>query len=172
MTTHSFYDAAAPIFIRMLNNLSACLDKAEAHTKANNINFDTLLGARLAPDMFPLMGQLQMASAFPKNAMCRIAGQTPPDFPDVEKNLADARARIARSVEIVKSVPAADFNAGVDRPVTIQVGPEMTMTFSGFDYLNMFVMPNFYFHVTTAYAILRHNGVGLGKMDFLGAPNT
>ena len=168
MSGTTFHDAAMTTFVRILNNISVCLDKAEAHAAAKKFDFDVLLSARLAPDMFPLMGQLQMVSTFPKNAMCRIAGQTPPDFPGGEKTLADIRASIARCLDIVRAVPKDDFNAGVSREITFQAGPEMKLTISGFDFLYTFALPNFYFHAATAYDILRHNGVDVGKMDFLG----
>lgn len=162
--------ASADVFIRMLNALSGVLDKAEAHAKAKKFDIDVLLNARLAPDMFNLTGQVQLATVFAKNAMCRLAGQEPPNYEDNEKTLDELRARIDRTLDIVASTDAAALEGAETRQVTFRVGPDQTMTVSGRDYLLHFAMPNFYFHVTMAYAILRHNGVELGKRDFMALP--
>jgi hypothetical protein len=167
MSSVSLHAASAPTFLQILNNLSHWLDKAQAHAAAKSFDAETLLAARLAPDMLPLSGQLALATAFAKNAMCRLAQREPPDFPDIEKSIADHRARIARAVSIVESVTAADLEGAGERSLTVRVGPDQTMTMSGQDYLFRFALPNFWFHATTAYAILRHNGVALGKRDFL-----
>lgn len=167
MTDISMHAASAPMFALMLNNLGGWLDKAEAHAAAKKFEVDVLLATRLAPDMLPLSGQIALATAFAKNAMCRLANQTPPDFPDAEKVLADHRARIARTIEIVNSFSAADLAGAATREVSVRVGPDTTLTMNGADYLFKFSLPNFYFHITTAYDILRHNGVELGKRDFL-----
>ncbi len=167
MSSVSLHAASAPTFLQYLNNLSHWLDKAEAHATAKSFDAETLLAARLAPDMLPLSGQMALATAFAKNAMCRLANREAPDFPDVEKTIADHRARIARALDIVASVAPEDLEGAAERSLTVRVGPEQTMTMTGQDYLFRFALPNFWFHATTAYAILRHNGVDLGKRDFL-----
>ncbi len=159
MSALTLHAASADVFARMLHSLSGVLDKAEAHAKAKKYDIEILMNARLAPDMFSLIGQVQLATAFAKNAMCRLAGQEPPDFPDAEKTLADLRARIARTLDIVHSINAAALEGGDTRPVTFRAGPDSTITIPGRDYLLHFALPNFYFHTTMAYAILRHNGV-------------
>lgn len=168
MSQVSLYDACAPTFVTTLTAMGKWLDKAEAHAAAKKFDISHLLEARLAPDMFSLREQTQMATAFAKNAMCRVAGQTPPDFPDAERTLADVRARIARTLAIVQAVRPADFEGAAERQITVQTGPDTHMTLSGADYLFRFSLPQFYFHATAAYTILRHNGVSLGKMDFMG----
>ncbi len=167
MSTIDLHAATAPLFIAMLKNVSLWLDKAEAFAAAKGFDAETLLQARLAPDMLPLAGQLAMATAFPKNCMCRLAGETPPDFPDVEKTIADHRARIARSIAIVSGIGPDKLKDAATRELDIRVGPDTSMKLTGDRYVSYFVLPNFYFHVATAYDILRHNGVDLGKRDFL-----
>jgi len=167
MSQISMHAVSAPMFTTMLNNLNTWLDKAEAYASERKFDVETLLQARLAPDMLPLSGQIALATAFAKNAMCRLAAQTPPDFPDTDKTLADFRARIARALDIVQSISAADLEGSAEREVTIRVGPDKSATMSGADYLCKFALPNFYFHLTTAYDILRHNGLSVGKQDFL-----
>jgi uncharacterized protein len=167
MPQFSIYAASAPVFVNMLNALSGVLDKAEADSKARNYDVAVLLQSRLAPDMFPLTAQIHLATSFAKNAVFRLTGQSPPDFADLEPTLADARARIAKTLDLVQSMSEADFNGAAEREITIKLGPD-TVTMSGADYLNTFLLPNFYFHLTVAYAILRHNGVPLGKRDFMG----
>lgn len=167
MSKSALYAASAPMFVIMLNNLNTWLDKAEAHAAAKKFDIEVLMQARLAPDMLSLAGQISLATAFAKNAMCRLAGQTPPDFPDTDKTLADYRARIARALDIVQSIAEADFAGAEERAVSVRVGPDATINASGSDYFYKFGLPNFYFHMTAAYALLRHNGVELGKKDFL-----
>lgn len=168
MNDSAIYNATVPVFLRMLNNLDKWLDMAEAHGAAKGFTMDSLLQARLAPDMFTLLGQVQMATAFAKNIACRLAGQTPPDFPNAETNSVELRARIERARAIVKSISADALVDAATREITVQTGPDTRMTLSGNDYLHIYGMPQFYFHVTMTYAILRHNGVGLGKRDFIG----
>jgi hypothetical protein len=170
MTQNALYAASGPVFVRMLNNLAAMLDKAEAYAKARNFNVEVLMQSRLAPDMFPLYGQINLVTAFAKNAMCRLAGETPPDFPDGDTTLAQMRTRIARALDIVQSVDANALSGAEAREVSFNLGPDTNITLKGGDYLNGFALPNFYFHLTAAYAILRHNGVELGKRDFMGEP--
>jgi uncharacterized protein len=161
------FSLTSPVFIGMLDRMSAWLDLAEIHGQEQGIDIEVLLQARLAPDMFTLLGQYQLATAFAKNAMCRLAGQTPPDFPDIEKTVADVRARISRARSIVQTITPAMLEGSATREITIPMGPNDRMTFSGEDFLLIFAMPQFYFHASMAYAILRHNGVKLGKRDFL-----
>jgi uncharacterized protein len=163
----TMYDASTPAFVRQLTALGVVLDKAEAFAKERKIDFAVLLQSRLAPDMMPLVGQIHLATSFAKNAVFRLTGQTPPDFADLEPTLEAARTRIAKTLDLVQSASEADFADSADREITLRLG-ESTMQLSGRDYLNGFLLPNFYFHVTVAYAILRHNGVPLGKRDFMG----
>jgi len=166
ITMHS---ASAPIFVAMLNNLSAWLDKAEAHATAKNFDPAVLLSARLAPDMLPFTTQVQICCDTAKFLMARLAGVDSPKFDDNEKTLADLRARIAATIAFVQSVPAASVDGTEEKDVTLprRTGP---IVMKGEAYLKHFALPNFFFHATTAYALLRHNGVEVGKMDFLGAP--
>lgn len=170
MSTIAINGVSGEIFATMLTNLLGVLDKAEAHARAKNFDIEVLLNARLAPDMFNLIGQVQLATAFAKNAMCRLAGQTPPDFPDAEKTVADLRARITRALDIVGSIGAKELESAATREITFRVGPDTTLSLPGAAYLAKFALPNFFFHVSMAYAILRHNGVDLGKRDYMGAP--
>lgn len=158
--------AAVPTFARMLRNLDSILEKAEAHAKAKNIDPSVFLSARLAPDMHPLTRQVQMACDSAKGAIARLAGKTPEAHADKETTFAELHARIARVIDIVNSFSPADLEGSETREITIQI-PNAEFKFAGSDYLFTWVLPNFYFHITTAYAILRHNGVDLGKRDFL-----
>ncbi|MDX2238617.1 MAG: DUF1993 domain-containing protein [Hyphomonadaceae bacterium] len=167
MSSVSLHAASAPTFLQYLNNLTHWLDKAQAHAAAKSFDAETLLAARLAPDMLPLSGQMALATAFAKNAMCRLAQRDPPDFPDVEKTIADHRARIARAIAIVESVAPTELEGAGARTLVVRMGPDVTATMNGQDYLFRFALPNFWFHTTAAYAILRHNGVDLGKRDFM-----
>ena len=162
----TLHQASAPIFVALLNNLNTWLEKAEAHAAAKKFDVENLLAARLAPDMLPLRAQINIASAWAKNGMCRAAGQTPPDFPDTDVTLPQLKARIARAIDIVHSISAKDFEGAAERPVTFNLGPDIKLTLPGAEYIIGVAMPNFYFHITTAYDLLRHNGVELGKRDF------
>ena len=166
ITMHS---ASAPIFVAMLKNLSVWLDKAEAHAQAKKFEPSVYLSARLAPDMLPFTNQIQIACDGAKFAMARLGGVDAPKFDDTEASLADLRERVRATIEFIKSVPAEKIDGSEDKDVTIprRAGP---ITMKGEPYLKHYVLPNFFFHVTTAYALLRHNGVDLGKMDYLGAP--
>lgn len=163
----SIYSQTVPVFTGMLDRMSAWLDLAKTHCASRGIQLDAMLQERLAPDMFTLLGQYQMATAFAKNAVCRLAGQTPPDFPDIEKTEVDVRARIDRARTIVQAVTEEMLTGAESREITIQTGPNVKSTLTGEAYLLGFSMPQFYFHASMAYAILRHNGVPLGKRDFL-----
>ena len=165
----NLYDASAPVFVASLRNMSAWLDKAAAEKDER-----LLIDARLAPDMRPLSAQFQMASDSAKNAMARLAGIEAPSMPDTEASFAELRDRCARTIAFIESVDAAAVNAGEDREVTLKFPNGMGYAFTGRAYLTGFALPNFFFHVTTAYAILRAQAVTIGKPDFLqhlGPPN-
>ena len=163
----SLYQASVPVFVRMFGNLSAILDKAAAYAEAAKIDPAVLLNARLAPDMHPLTRQIQIASDAAKGCVARLAGVEVPSFADTESSFAELQARIARTLEFVRSLTPGQIDSGEGREVVLRL-PGAEMKFSGEDYLLHFVLPNFYFHLTTAYAILRHNGLDIGKMDYLG----
>lgn len=166
--TISMYSASVPSFVAMLNALDAVLAKAAAHAEAKNIDPSVLLGSRLFPDMFPLSRQVQIACDFAKGTTARLAGMEVPVYEDNEKTFADLRVRIAKTLAFVTSLKPGQIDGSEERQVTLKVGGE-SMTFKGEPYLVGFALPNFYFHLTAAYAILRHNGVELGKRDYLGA---
>jgi len=163
----TMYQASVPVFIRMLTNLSAVLKKGEAHAQTKKIEPAVLTGARLAPDMFPLVRQVQIATDQVKGCAARLAGMEVPKYEDNEQSFADLYARIDKTMAFLKSVKAEQINGSEDRNVQLPVR-DKTLTLKGLDYLFERVYPNFFFHVTTAYAILRHNGVDIGKGDFLG----
>lgn len=164
----SMYQASIPVFIRVLNNLSAMLDKAAAHAEAKKFDPSVLINARLAPDMYPLSRQVQIASDGVKGCAARLAGIDVPSFPDTEATFPELKARIAKTVDFLKSVDAGKVEGSETREITLKFGGKPT-SFRGQDYLLTFVYPHVLFHVTTAYDILRHNGVELGKMDYLGS---
>lgn len=166
MSKVSMHAFSAPTFVRMLKNLSTMLSKAEAHAKAKNYDPTILLNARLAPDMFPLTRQVQIAADAAKGAMARLAGHAPEAIEDNETTFAQLQARIAKTVSIVEGYSEAQLEGSDKREVTIKI-PTDELKFNGLDFLNSWALPNFYFHIATAYAILRHNGVELGKRDFL-----
>ncbi|HEY5046654.1 MAG TPA: DUF1993 domain-containing protein [Rhizomicrobium sp.] len=163
----SIYDASIPPMIRSFENLSKILDKAVAQSKGEDKDANALLDARLAPDMHPLTRQIQIASDSAKGCAARLAGVEPPSFPDTEQTFADLQARIAKTIDYLKSIKPGQLTDAESRTVTIK-SPQRTFEFSGRDFLTGFALPNFYFHVTTAYALLRHKGIAIGKMDFLG----
>jgi hypothetical protein len=164
----SMYEALIPVANRMLSNLSTILDKGAAFAEAKKIDQAVLLNARLAPDMFALTRQVQIACDMVKGGAARLGGVDVPKHEDTETTFADLKARIAKVQTFINSVPAAGFAGSEDRAITLNMR-NGDMHFNGLDYLRGFVLPNFYFHITTAYAILRHNGVELGKNDFIGA---
>jgi len=166
--TVSMYQASAPRFVRMLNNLSALLDKAELYCVERKIDPLVLTGARLAPDMLPFTRQITIACDTARGAVARLAGIENPRHEDTEKSFAELKARIAKTLAFIGGVKAAQFDGSEDRDVTIKLAGR-EVSFRGLDYLFAFAQPNFYFHAVTAYAILRHNGVPLGKSDYLGA---
>ncbi len=166
ITLHS---ASVPVFVRLLDNLLVWLDKAEAHAAAKKFDPSVLLAARLAPDMLPFTKQVQIACDSAKFCIARLAGANAPSFDDSEASIAELRERVAKTIAFMQSVSAAQVDGSEEKDVVIP-RRDGSMTMKGEAYLKHYATPNFYFHVTTAYALLRHNGVELGKMDFLGAP--
>lgn len=161
----SISSIAVPTFEQTLGALSKILDKAAAHCAAKKIDQTVIMQMRLAPDMLPFVKQVQIAADFAKNCVGRLTGE-PPKYEDSEKSFDELKARIAKTLEYVRSHKAADLDATADKDVTFPVGPN-SMTLKGQAFLVHFVLPNFYFHSTTAYDILRHAGVEIGKRDFL-----
>lgn len=162
------YSMSVPVFAKTLGNLSAILDKAAAHAEAKKIDPSVLLAARLFPDMFPLTKQVQVACDFAKGTVARLAGEEPPKYDDNETTIEALKARIARTVDYVQSFQAARFAGAEERDVQMKIR-DQTLSFKGLPYLAHMALPNFFFHAATAYDILRHNGVELGKRDFIGA---
>jgi len=166
--TFSMYSASVPVFRQILTALSAILDKAEAHAADKKIEPSALLQARLFPDMFPLARQVQVAADFAKGACARLAGVDVPKYDDVESTFAELRARIATTLAFIATLDQEAIAGSVDRAITTGSG-EKTRHFTGQEYLLHYAYPHFYFHATTAYDILRHNGVEVGKKDFIGS---
>ncbi len=164
----SMYQASVPPFLQMLASLSAILDKAAVHAAARKIEPSVLLNTRLTPDMFPLVRQVQLAADFAKGAAGRLAGVELPKFPDEETSFAELTARIAKTVDFIETLKPAQIDGSEGREITIPIGGQ-PYKFTGQNYLIRFALPNFYFHHTTAYAILRQCGVEIGKRDYLGA---
>ena len=163
----SIYDASVPAFKRYLSNLAGVLKKGEADAEARKIEPSVFLNARLAPDMYPLTRQVQIASDGVKGAVARLAGIEPPGFPDEEKSFADLQARIAKTIAFLDSVPREKFEGAETREIELKFTGG-SLKFTGQSYLFDFAIPNALFHVVTAYDILRHNGVVLGKAEYLG----
>jgi uncharacterized protein len=163
----SLSTASIPVFEIGLTTLSALLDKAETYAEAKSIDPAVLLSTRLFPDMFALGMQVQSACDQAKNGCARLVGIDPPSFEDNEKTIAEFKARIAKTVAFVKSLDAQKIDEAADREIVFPLGPNKGHM-KGADYLHHFAVPNFYFHITTAYDILRHCGVGIGKRDFIG----
>ncbi|HWJ95373.1 MAG TPA: DUF1993 domain-containing protein [Telluria sp.] len=164
----SMYDASVPVFRQMLNSLAAILAKAEEHAKEKKIEPAALLQARLFPDMFPLTRQVQVAADFAKGASARLAGVAVPSYEDTEQSFADLQARIAKTLAFIDSLPVDAIAGSEERDITTGSGANVRQ-FKGRPYLLHYALPHFYFHTTTAYAILRHNGVEVGKKDFIGS---
>jgi len=164
----SFYDGSVPAFLQILGSLTGILTKAEAHCKAKNIQPDVLLGSRLYPDMLPLSKQIQLASDFAAKSCARLTQSEVPSTPDTEKTFDELKARLGKTADYVKAFKPAQFDGADARDVTFPAGPDKTMTVKGQQFLSHFALPNFYFHAATAHDILRHNGVEIGKRDFLG----
>ena len=163
------YQASAPRFVNTLGNLAAILDKAQAHCDARKIDPLVLTGYRLFPDMFPLSRQVQIACDTAKGAVARLAGAEIPKHEDSERTFAELKARIAKTIDFVQSVKRERVDGAEDKEIVLQMRSG-ERRFTGVQYLLGHALPNFYFHVTTAYNILRHNGVELGKADYLGKP--
>jgi hypothetical protein len=162
------YQATVPVFVQILGALDAIVDKAAAHAAERKIDPAVLLGCRLRPDMLPFVRQTQIVCDNAKNMTGRLAGGEVPRFEDNEASFEDIKARIKKTLDYIASVDAAAIEAGADREIVFPIGPNK-MKMKGADYIFHFALPNFYFHFTTAYGILRHNGVEIGKRDFLGA---
>jgi uncharacterized protein len=165
--TISMYQASIPAFIQTLEGLNGVLDKAELFCAAKKVDPTVLATARLAPDMFPLARQVQIACDFAKGAGARLAGLEVPAYEDNEKTIADLKARVAKTIAFLKTLKPAQIDGCEGRDITIKIAGN-PVVFKGQFYLVNFAIPNYYFHLTSAYAILRHNGVDLGKGDFLG----
>jgi hypothetical protein len=165
----SMSQASLPVFEIGLNALSAILDKATAYAAAKKIDDTVLLQSRLSPDMFALVRQVQIAADLAKNGSARLAGVDAPRYEDNETTIDQLKARIVKTVAYVKTLDPSQIDASADREITFSLGATEKGRMKGDDYLNHFLLPNFYFHITAAYAILRHCGVEIGKRDFLGA---
>lgn len=163
----SMYQASLPIFISGLKSLSAILSKAEKHAEAKKIDPSVFITSRLAPDMFALVRQVQIATDGVKGCAARLAGIEVPSYPDTEASFAELQERIAKTIQFLSSINKEQIDGTEERPIHLKVGGK-ELNFLGQPYLLNFVVPNFYFHFTTAYNILRHNGVEIGKIDFLG----
>jgi hypothetical protein len=163
----SMYQASVPVFQKMLQNLDGIFDKAAASAEARKIEPQVLLTARLAPDMYHFTRQVQIATDHAKGGPARLAGLEPPKFEDNETSFPELKARIARVQDYLKTLKASQIDGSEERKIMLKFGPR-EFEFVGLPYLTMFVLPNFYFHYMAAYAILRHNGVDVGKRDFMG----
>jgi hypothetical protein len=167
--TISLYAASIPVFKQLLTALGEVLNKAEAHATARKIEPDALLQARLYPDMFPLIRQVQIAADFAKGVSARLAGVEVPSFADDDKTFADLQAKLAQVLGFINGLEAAQIDGQEAREIITRPGTDKEKRFTGQSYLLSYGLPQFFFHVTTAYAILRHNGVEIGKRDFMGA---
>lgn len=165
--TISMYKVSVPIFVQLLTALSAVLGKAAAHAEDKQIDPAFLLGMRLYPDMYPLVRQVQQATAHPIRACSALSGAEPLNLPNTETSFAELESRLANTIEYIKGFKPAQIDGTEDKDITLKIAGKDTHM-KGRDYLLLFALPNFYFHATTAYALLRHNGVELGKRDFLG----
>jgi hypothetical protein len=164
----SFYDAVVPAYLQMLNSLTGLLAKAEAHCTAKKIQSEVLLGSRLFPDMLPLSKQIQLVSDFAAKGCARLTHSEIPSMPDTEKTFEELKQRLAKTIDYVKSLKPEQFAGADAKDVTFPAGPDRSITLKGQQFLNSYSLPNFYFHAATAHGILRHNGVEIGKRDFLG----
>ncbi len=165
----SMYQASVPRFVNILGNLSNILDKAQAHVDAKKLDVASLTGYRLFPDMLPMTTQVSIACDTAKGVVARLAGLEIPVYEDTEKTLADLKARIAKTIAFIQSVSPGQIDGTEEKAIVTKRGDKETH-YKGMQFLLGHAIPNFYFHVTTTYNILRHNGVEIGKRDFLGNP--
>jgi len=165
----SFHDAVVPAYLQILNSLTGLLTKAEAHCETKKIAPEVLLGSRLYPDMLPLSKQVQLACDHAARGCARLTHSEVPSTPDTETSFAELKQRLAKTIDYVKAFTPAQFEGADAKDVTFPIGAGRTMTLKGQQFLSGFSFPNFYFHAVTAHGILRHNGVEVGKRDFLGA---
>jgi len=166
--TNAIYTASVPVFTQMLGGLKTVLSKAEAHAKQKNIDPNALLQARLYPDMFPLLRQVQVASDFAKSVSARLAGVEVPKLDDAEQTFDDLQARLDTVLAFIGGLDVAQFEDAATREIVTQAGTPKEKRFTGQSYIFNYGLPHFFFHTTTAYAILRHNGVEVGKKDYVG----
>jgi hypothetical protein len=164
----SMYQASVPVLAHMLGNLSKILAKGAAYAEARKIEPSVLINDRLAPDMLPLSRQVQIAADISVRGAARLAGVEFPSNPDTETNFAELQARLSKTLAFLKTLSAKQIDGSEAKPINIKIG-DNELSFTGQDYLLNFILPNLYFHITATYLILRHNGVELGKADFLGA---
>ncbi|MDB5264518.1 MAG: hypothetical protein JWN64_89 [Parcubacteria group bacterium] len=166
MTT-SLYNVTIPVFIKGLENMAIFFDKTLIHAENKKFDVNTLLTSRLSPDQFPFAKQIQLASDAAKAFPARLKGEDPVSMPDTETTIEELRERLLKTVAVLKEIKPEDIDGNEDTQVRIKWFPGKYIT--GFSYATEYALPNFFFHMTTAYAILRHNGVDLGKSDYLGA---
>ncbi len=169
MTTPYMYKTSVPVFKQLLNSLSAILIKAEAYAAEKKFEPAVLLNARLYPDMFPLIRQVQVAADFAKSVSARLAGVEVPAYEDNEQTFADLQARISKTLSFIESLTPAQFEGSETREIVLRPGTPKEKNLVGYNYLTNYGLPQFFFHVTTAYAVLRHNGLEVGKGDFMGS---
>lgn len=162
------YAMSVETCVNVLTSLSGILDKAAQYAEARKFDPTVLVNARLAPDMFPLVQQVQIASDHAKGLAARLAGQEPPRFEDNEKTLDDLKARVVKTIDYLRSVPASAFEGAENRKIEMEMRNGMSLSSDGLRFLRDWALPNIYFHVVTAYDILRHNGVEIGKRDYMG----
>ena len=165
----SFYDATVPAYLQILGSVSGLLDKAEAYCKAKNIQPEVILSARLYPDMLNFTKQIQLVCDYAARGCARLTGSKVPSTPDTETSFDELRQRIAKTIADVKAYKPTQFDGADQRDITVPMGPNNQLTLTGQHFLSSFSFPNFYFHAATAHGILRHNGVEIGKRDFMGA---
>jgi uncharacterized protein len=164
----SFYDATVPAFVQTLSSLTGLLNKAEAHCTAKNIQPEVMLNARLYPDMLPFSRQIQLACDFAGKTSARLAHVEVPTTPDTEKSFEELRQRLSKTIGYLQTFKPAQFEGSDSKDVTFPAGPNTSLTLKGQEYVNRVAFPNFFFHAAIAHGILRHNGVEIGKRDFLG----
>jgi hypothetical protein len=167
----SMHNSSVGVYTRLLRNLAGILGKAEQWTATRGIDPAVILQTRLAPDMFPFVRQVQIMTDMAKGTCARLAGQTPPSYEDNEKSIPELAARVQKTIDFLEGLPVAGFDGSESRAISLKVGPpgkQTELNFDGLNYLNGFGTPNVYFHYATAYALLRHNGMELGKRDFVG----